>query len=162
MTGTRTQMRALREERGWTQQDVAEQVSRLAWLRRHERVGINADMVAKWERGDKRPSPRYRELLCLLFGVDAQALGIGGTARSDTVVRAETDDGSLIEMLGGAASLLDQLGAAGLILQPRMFDVWKDELMKRRALLKLMGLAASAGMVSAADGEHSRIQPSET
>ena len=159
MTSTRTQMRALREERGWTQQDVAEQVSRLAWLRRHERVGINADMVAKWERGDKRPSPRYRELLCLLFGVDAQALGIGGPARSDAVVRAETDDGSLIEMLGGAASLLDQLGTAGLILQPRMFDVWKDELMKRRALLKLMGLAASAGMVSAADGDLSRSGP---
>jgi len=37
-----------------------------------------------------------------------------------------------------------------------MFEVWKDDLMQRRALLKLMGLAASAGMVSAADGEDSR------
>ena len=67
MTGTRPRLRALREERSWTQQDVADQVSRLAWLRSRERVGINADMVAKWERGDKRPSPRYRALLCLLY-----------------------------------------------------------------------------------------------
>ena len=156
MTGTRPKLRALREERGWTQQEVAEQVSRLAWLRRHERVGVNADMVAKWERGEKRPSPRYRELLCLLFGTDAQSLGIGGPATAEVVVRADADDGSLIEMLGGAASLLDQLGAAGLILQPRMFDVWKDELMQRRALLKLIGLAASAGVVPAADGERTR------
>jgi len=156
MTSTRPRLKALREERGWTQQDVADQVSRLAWLRRHERVGINADMVAKWERGEKRPSPRYRELLCFLFGTDAQSLGIGGTSQAETGVHAEADDSSLIEMLGGAASLLDQLGAAGLILQPRMFDVWKDELMQRRALLKLMGLATTAGMVSAVDGDFSR------
>ncbi len=133
MTGTRPRLKALREERGWTQQDVADQVSRLAWLRRHEHVGINADMVAKWERGEKRPSPLYRELLCLLFATDAQSLGIGGPAKAETGVHAEADDSSLIEMLGGAASLLDQLGAAGLILQPRMFDVWKDELMQRRS-----------------------------
>jgi transcriptional regulator with XRE-family HTH domain len=71
MTTTRPRLRPLREERGWTQQEVAEQIARLAWLRRREHVGVNADMVAKWERGEKRPSPRYRELLCLLFGADA-------------------------------------------------------------------------------------------
>ena len=155
MTSTRPRLKELREERGWTQQDVADQVSRLAWLRRHERVGVNADMVAKWERGEKRPSPRYRELLCLLFGTDAQTLGIGGAAQPETGVRADAEDSTLIEMLGGAASLLDQLGAAGAILQPRMFDVWKDELMQRRALLKLIGLATTAGMVSAADADSS-------
>ncbi len=78
MTGTQPRLRALREERGWTQQEVAEQVSRLAWLRQHERVGVNADMVAKWERGGKQPSPRYRELLCLVFETDAHGLGLGG------------------------------------------------------------------------------------
>jgi transcriptional regulator with XRE-family HTH domain len=125
MTGTRPQLRALREERGWTQQEVADQISRLAWLRRRERVGVNADMVAKWERGEKRPSPRYRDLLCLLFAADAQTLGIGVAAQL-AGTRSEPDDGSLIATLGGAASLLDQMGAAGAILQPRMFGVWKD------------------------------------
>jgi len=153
MTSTRPRLRALREERGWTQQDVADQVSRLAWLRRHERVGINADMVAKWERGEKRPSPRYRELLGFLFETDAHGLGLGGPAPIEAAPHSDADGNSLIEMLGGAASLLDQLGAAGSILQPRMFDVWKDEVMQRRALLKLMGLATTAGVVPALDRE---------
>jgi len=148
MTGTRPRLRVLREERGWTQQDVADQVSRLAWLRSRERVGINADMVAKWERGDKRPSPRYRALLCLLYGTDAQGLGIGRAVHAEAAVRPEADDSSLIDMLGGAASLLDQLGAAGAILQPRMFGVWSDELMQRRAMLKLMGLATTVGFAT--------------
>src|SRR5216683_2082115 len=156
MTTTRPRLRALREERGWTQQDVADQISRLAWLRRREHVGVNPDMVAKWERGEKRPSPRYRDLLCLLFGVDAQGLGAGGAAQLVTGTRSEPDDGSLIATLGGAASLLDQLGAAGAILQPRMFDVWKDELMHRRALLKLMGLATATGFASTFEADLSR------
>src|SRR5215471_11653500 len=115
MTSTRPRprLRALRDERGWTQQEVAEQVSRLAWLRRHEHVGVNPDMVSKWERGEKQPTPRYRELLCLLFETDAHALGLGGSARVEASVRSEVDGNSLIELLGGAASLLDQLGAAG-------------------------------------------------
>src|ERR1022692_1127681 len=83
MTSTRPRLRALREERGWTQQEGADQLSRLAWLRHRERVGVNADMVAKWERGEKRPSPPYRDLLCLLYAADAQSLGIGGGARPE-------------------------------------------------------------------------------
>jgi transcriptional regulator with XRE-family HTH domain/tetratricopeptide (TPR) repeat protein len=153
MATARPRLKALREERGWTQQDVADQIARLAWIRRRKQVGVNADMVAKWERGDKRPSPPYRELLSLLYGTDAQGLGIAGSGPAPASAHADADDGSLIEMLGGAASLLDQLGAAGSILQPRMFDVWKDELMQRRALLKLMGLATTAGMVPAMDRE---------
>src|SRR5262245_50525441 len=107
----RPRLRALREERGWTQQEVAEQVSRLAWLRRHEHVGVNADMVSKWERGEKQPTPRYRELLCLLFETDAHGLGLGGPAPAEASAHSEVDGDSLIDMLGGAASLLDQLGA---------------------------------------------------
>jgi transcriptional regulator with XRE-family HTH domain len=140
----RPRLRELREERGWTQQDVAEQLARLAWLRRRERVGVNADMVAKWERGDKRPSPRYRELLCLLYSVSAEQLGIG-PAVTHTAARS-TEDTSLLATLGGAATVLDQLGAAGAILQPKMFDAWKDELMQRRALLKLIGMTPAVTM----------------
>jgi transcriptional regulator with XRE-family HTH domain len=148
MTTTRPRLREFREARGWTQQDVAEQIARLAWLRRREHVGVNPDMVAKWERGEKRPSPRYRDLLCLLFGTDAAALGIGQALPVAQQVSPEPAEGSLIATLAGAASLVDQLGAAGAILQPRMFGVWKDELMQRRALLKLLGLASAAGLAS--------------
>lgn len=156
MTSTRPKLRALREAHGWTQQDVADQIARMAWLRQHKEVGVNADMVAKWERGDKRPSAPYRELLGWVFSTSAYELGLGGPAPAETGVQSELDGNSLIEMLGGAASLLGQLGAAGSLLQPRMFDVWKDELMQRRALLKLMGLATTAGVVPALDRESAR------
>ncbi|HET9894629.1 MAG TPA: helix-turn-helix transcriptional regulator [Streptosporangiaceae bacterium] len=156
MTNAHLPLKALREQRGWTQHEVAEQVGRMAWLRRHERVGVNADMVAKWERGEKKPSPLYRELLSLVFETDSHSLGLGGPAHAAAHGSEDLDGNSLIEMLGGAASLLDQLGTAGAILQPRMFDVWKDELMQRRALLKLMGLATAAGVVPIADRELSR------
>jgi transcriptional regulator with XRE-family HTH domain len=69
-----TRLRALREQHGWTQQETAEQLAKLAFLRIKKQVGVNADMIAKWERGVKVPSRQYRELLALLFGVPASEL----------------------------------------------------------------------------------------
>jgi DNA-binding transcriptional regulator YiaG/tetratricopeptide (TPR) repeat protein len=74
-----------------TQEAVAEELARLAWVHHGVRVGINADMVGKWERGEKRPSKLYRRLLCLLYQateeelgfrnpVGAEQLGVRGTA----------------------------------------------------------------------------------
>lgn len=138
-------LRQLREDRGWTQQEVADQLARLAWLRNHERVGVNADMVAKWERGAKRPGPDYRELLCLLFGVTAEYIGFTTTRSTKPATEGpaalSTVDSSLVDSLGGAAAVLDQLGSAGGILQARIFETWKEDVMQRRALLKLIGLS---------------------
>jgi DNA-binding transcriptional regulator YiaG len=58
-----------------TQEAVAEELARLAWVHHGVRVGINADMVGKWERGEKRPSKLYRRLLCLLYQATEEALG---------------------------------------------------------------------------------------
>ncbi|MBV9011140.1 MAG: helix-turn-helix transcriptional regulator [Pseudonocardiales bacterium] len=138
-------LREARQDRGWTQEEAAEQLARLAWVRFGERVGVNADMIAKWERGDKNPSPRYRELLCLLYGATSEYLGIARLTKNKTsssplaASPAVTEQG-LVDALGGAAAILDQLGSAGGILQPRMFEAWKDDLMKRRVALKLMGI----------------------
>ena len=49
----RPRLRELRTDLGWTQQQLADRIAHLAWMERRERVGINADMVAKWERGAK-------------------------------------------------------------------------------------------------------------
>jgi transcriptional regulator with XRE-family HTH domain len=141
----RSGLREARQDRGWTQGEAAEQLARLAWLRYGERVGANADMIAKWERGEKNPSPRYRELLCLLYGATPEYLGIARATRSKTNPSPETTspavtEQTLVDALGGAAAILDQLGTAGGILQPRMFDAWKDDVMQRRAMLKLMGI----------------------
>jgi transcriptional regulator with XRE-family HTH domain len=135
-------LRELRSEAGWTQQQLAEKLAYFAWTRHHQRVAVNADMVAKWERGAKGISPRYRTLLCQLFGVTAEQLGIA-PAVSAAPGRPVRDPESLVTMLDDAASLLDQLGAAGTALAPQMLSAWKDTLTSRRTMLGLLDPAAT-------------------
>lgn len=141
----RPQLRALRVARGWTQQDVADRLTRLAWMRKpRKNVGCKADMVGKWENGRKGVSPLYRELLAKLYGVTIAQLGIepDGEAASDP---APTDR-SLLAFLDTATGLLDQLGAAGAVLQPQLFALWKDEIANRRAMFALLDpLTADVG-----------------
>jgi hypothetical protein len=40
------------------------------------RVGVDGQMVSKWERGEKRPSRFYRQLLCLLYSTTEEQLGL--------------------------------------------------------------------------------------
>ena len=61
-----------------TQEAVAEELARLAWVHYGMRVGVNADMVGKWERGEKRLSKLYRGLLCLLYQATEEELGLRG------------------------------------------------------------------------------------
>jgi DNA-binding transcriptional regulator YiaG len=75
-----------------TQEAVAEELARLAWVHHGVRVGINADMVGKWERGEKRPSKIYRRLLCLLYEATEEELGfrnLVGRANRSTGQRSE-------------------------------------------------------------------------
>lgn len=57
-------LRRARESRGWAQADVA------------ERIGAQANLVTRWERGYAFPSPYYRQKLCSLFDISAEALGL--------------------------------------------------------------------------------------
>jgi transcriptional regulator with XRE-family HTH domain len=140
----RPRLRELRTDLGWTQQELADRIAHLAWMERRDRVGINADMVAKWERGVKGISPRYRELLCRLFGVIPAQLGLKNTpAVTAERARPLTDDQSLMVMLDNAAGLLDQLGAAGTALAPHMLHVWKDAVTTRRTMLGLLDPSAT-------------------
>jgi transcriptional regulator with XRE-family HTH domain len=114
----RSGLRDARRERGWTQQEAAEQLARLAWMRHGERVGVNADMIAKWERGEKSPSPCYRGLLCLLYGATPEDLGIARSAKGMTsaVSKATSpavSEHSLVDALGGAAAVLDHSARQG-------------------------------------------------
>jgi transcriptional regulator with XRE-family HTH domain len=138
----RPRLRELRCEAGWTQQQLAEKLAYFAWTRHHQRVAVNADMVAKWERGAKGISPRYRALLCHLFGITAEQFGIAPTV-SAVPGRPVRDPESLVSMLDDAASLLDQLGAAGTALAPQMLSAWKDTLTSRRTMLGLLDPAAT-------------------
>jgi len=55
-----------REQRGWSQQEVADQ------------IGTTPVNISRWERGITVPSPYFRHKLCDLFGKDAQDLGLVG------------------------------------------------------------------------------------
>lgn len=139
----RPRLRELRTDLGWTQQEMADRIAHLAWMERRERVGVNADMVAKWERGVKGISPRYRELLCRLFGVTADQLGLKNTTAASGGIRSRADDQSLLAMLDNVAGLLDQLGAAGTALAPHMLDAWKDAVTTRRTMFGLLDPGAT-------------------
>jgi transcriptional regulator with XRE-family HTH domain len=138
----RPQLRQLRHEAGWTQQQLADKLAQLAWTCGQGRIAVNADMIAKWERGAKGISPRYRALLCQLFGVTAEQLGFP-PAPSVTSSRPGRDAESLVSLLDDAASLLDQLGAAGTALAPQMLSTWKDTVTTRRTMLGLLDPAAA-------------------
>jgi hypothetical protein len=64
-------------------EEVADALVALAWERFAVRVGVNAGMVGKWERGEKRPSRLYRRIFVLLYGVPADQLGFRPAAPSD-------------------------------------------------------------------------------
>ena len=138
----RPRLRELRTESGWTQQQLADKLNYFAWTHGQGRAAINADMVAKWERGAKGISPRYRALLCQLFGVTAEQLGVAPAVTS-APSRPVRDAESLVSMLDDAASLLDQLGAAGTALAPQMLSAWKDTVTSRRTMLGLLDPAAT-------------------
>jgi transcriptional regulator with XRE-family HTH domain len=140
----RPRLRELRRDLGWTQQEMADRIAHLAWMQHREHAAVNADMVAKWERGVKGVSPRYRELLCRLFGVTPDQLGLKNTPPSATGgARPLADDQSLLAMLDHAAGLLDQLGAAGTALAPHMLHAWKDAVTTRRTMLGLLDPSAA-------------------
>lgn len=144
----RPRLRELRTDLGWTQQEMAERLATLAWMERRERVGVNADMVAKWERGAKGISPRYRELLCRLFGVTPDQLGLKN-APAVGGIQYRSDDQSLVAMLDKAAGVLDQLGAAGTALAPQMLRAWKESVTTRRTMLGLLDPSATDPVVHA-------------
>jgi tetratricopeptide (TPR) repeat protein len=71
-----------------TLEEVAAELGRLAWAHYGVHVGVNADMVGKWERGEKRPSKLYRQLLCLLYQCPAEELGLWEPGGSSQLRRA--------------------------------------------------------------------------
>ena len=62
---TKTTIRQLRQERGWTQLDLA------------ARVGVTRAVISRWERGVTRPWPRHRMRLADHFGISVEDIAVG-------------------------------------------------------------------------------------
>jgi tetratricopeptide (TPR) repeat protein len=70
------QLRRYRLSRGWSLGDVAQQLIELGNRVGESNLGVNADMVGRWERGEKMPRAPYPKLLTLLYGRSAEELGV--------------------------------------------------------------------------------------
>lgn len=67
-------LRHQRLQRGWSLRQTANQLCKLCEEEEHI-PGVTADMISKWERGEKKPSRYYQEKFCLLYGISADQLG---------------------------------------------------------------------------------------
>ncbi|HZV52214.1 MAG TPA: helix-turn-helix transcriptional regulator [Candidatus Dormibacteraeota bacterium] len=69
-------LRFHRELRGWSLDDVASGLHQVAASLGEEEPGVDATTVSRWERGVRRPRPRYVRLLSRLFELPADQLGL--------------------------------------------------------------------------------------
>jgi tetratricopeptide (TPR) repeat protein/transcriptional regulator with XRE-family HTH domain len=74
----RLRLTEARNQRRWSQQDVA------------DRIGTTHLNVSRWERGITKPGPYFRRKLCSLFGKSEQELDLESTPVSSAAVRAIT------------------------------------------------------------------------
>ena len=137
MNGGR-RLRDFRNGRMMTQQEVAERLDELAWLLHKRRVGVNPDMVSKWERGEKRPSAFYLKLLCALYDASPADLGFA-PARPSVVSTAPVGSHPPLQ-----ADLLDLVGPSVEVLQASLFSLWRQDMLNRRQLLTALGVTPAA------------------
>jgi len=83
-------LRLQRRLRGWTLDEVAEGLHRLSMG--GAELGVDAHMVGRWERGVRRPAPRYVALLCRLFELPADELGLVEEAAEAAETAGKEDD----------------------------------------------------------------------
>ena len=73
-TQPNTLLRQQRLLRGWSLRHVVEELCSLC-QEEEDVPGVTADMVSKWERGERKPSRFYQTKLCSLYNTTADQLG---------------------------------------------------------------------------------------
>jgi transcriptional regulator with XRE-family HTH domain len=61
-----------RTQRRWTQQRVAEELTKLHLEQTGKEHQVSEEMIGRWERGDQKVSSHYRKLVCKLFDISVQ------------------------------------------------------------------------------------------
>jgi transcriptional regulator with XRE-family HTH domain len=121
-------LRRARDARGWSQREAADQLQRLMASHGETQVGVDENTIGRWERGARKPEPRYRRYLCLLYGKLAHELGFvedpeppGG----ESLLPSEQDD------------------------PPILYDLWSSVMdVARRAFLRQAAVVAGAVAVT--------------
>jgi transcriptional regulator with XRE-family HTH domain/tetratricopeptide (TPR) repeat protein len=65
-----------RQRRGWSQDDVVDQLQEAAANRGDPELGVDRNTVSRWERGISHPTPRYVRLLSEIFTLRPEDLGL--------------------------------------------------------------------------------------
>ena len=133
-----TRLREYRRGQMMTQQEVAGRLGELAWLVHKRHVGINPDMVSKWERGQKHPSDFYLKLLCALYDATPADLGLARTQRPITASATVAINPPF------QVDVLDLVGPSVEMLQASLFSLWRQDMLNRRQLLKALGVTPAA------------------
>ena len=65
-----------RERRGWSQDDAAREAERVAGRLGQQGLVFTGAQFGRWERGECRPRPPLRRVVCELYEASAEALGL--------------------------------------------------------------------------------------
>ena len=65
-----------RERRGWSQEDAAREAEQVADRLGQPDLVFTGAQFGRWERGECRPRPPLRRVVCELYGASAEALGL--------------------------------------------------------------------------------------
>jgi transcriptional regulator with XRE-family HTH domain len=111
-------LRLQRRLRGWSQDDVAAGLHRISAGLGEPELGVDATMVSRWERGTRKPRPRYVRLLCRLFELPPEQLGViedldVGSGPDQPVDRAEDGGTAAVKDLDEELRMAVRAGAAG-------------------------------------------------
>jgi transcriptional regulator with XRE-family HTH domain len=109
-----------RRLRGWSQEDVVAGLHRLAATLGEPEIGVDATTVSRWERGTRRPRPRYVRLLCRLFELPAEQLGVVDEDPAEHLL--EDHD---LERRNFMQRIAGLLGAAAVPIAPIGADPWE-------------------------------------
>src|SRR5467141_3229105 len=102
-------LRLQRRLRGWSQEDVAAGLHRLASGLGEPAPGVDATLVSLWERGTSTPPPRVVRLLTTLFDLPAEELGIVRDQELEPIFRPQgvvDDEWSRRQFVEKVAALL--------------------------------------------------------
>ncbi len=84
-------LRDHRKLRGWSQQDLVDEVLAMGHQIGENNLGLTFKQVSRWEQGWAKPRPPYTKLLVLVFGVSAQELGLYDLASLPGSSRRESE-----------------------------------------------------------------------
>jgi transcriptional regulator with XRE-family HTH domain len=125
-----------RRLRGWSQEDVAAGLYRVASAMGDADLGVDATMVSRWERGMRHPRPRYVRLLCQLFDLPAEQLGLVRDPElalvpllpADRLQGDEADRRDFLQRLAtllGLAAVNPSLGPSSTGFEPLQPESWE-------------------------------------